>query len=137
MVRFENIDLKFSGYIMMGLSLLFPIILYATIRSVFRYFLNLNHVPIVLLLLLLVVNLGVLVFLHVMDIRHIKRVYGNADKLIVSVLVFQPAYFVCRQDILGGTRKGSIIYGVVSTLEIVVVIFAYVFMCLRDVLELI
>lgn len=126
-----------SGYIMMGLGLLFPIILYALARSVFRRCLDLESMPIVLLFLLLIVDVGVLVYLHVIDYRRLKGVCENTDKLLATVLAYQPIYFVTRQKALGRPTKGAIIYAVISTLEIVGMINVYAIACVRDVLELI
>lgn len=120
----------------MGLSLAFPIILYILIRNIFRHFLNLDSVQIVPWLLLLIANLGLLVFLHIDDIYNIKKVCGNADKLVATVLAFQPMYFACRQDMLGRPKKGALIYAVVSTLEVVIVLVVYAVACFHDVLEL-
>lgn len=125
-----------NGYIMMGLSLSCPIILYILIRNVFCYFLDLDSAPIVPWLLLLVANIGLLFFLHIDDIRNIKKVCGSADKLVATVLAFQPMYFACRQDILGRPKKGAIIYAVISTLEVVLMLVVYVVECFRDVVEL-
>lgn len=136
MNKSEDMDLQVYGYIMMGLSLSFPIILYAMMRNVFRYFMDLDTAPIGLLVVLLVLNLGILVCLHISDIRTLREQYGNVDKLLATVLVFQPAYFVCRQDILGRPKKGAIIYAVISTMEIMIVLFACVIACFKDMLSL-
>jgi len=128
---------RIRGYIMMGLSLLLPIILYVLIRSAFRYFLGIDYMPIFPMLVLFIANLGVLVYLHVIDMREMKQICGNTDKLLATGLVFQPAYFVCREGILGRTRKGATVYAVLSTVEIIAVMMIYVIACVGDVIEMV
>lgn len=123
-------------YIMMGLSLLFPILLYALTRSVFRWFLNMESMSIALLFLLLSMNLGILVYLHVKDYRNLKRVCENTDKLLATLLAFQPAYFWMRQKTLGKPTKGAVVYAVISTLELVGMVSVYAVACIGDVLKM-
>lgn len=123
-------------YIIMGLSLLLPVIMYVLIRNVFCYALGLEYTSIVPVLVLLIANLLAVIYLHVIDYREMKMVCENTDKLLGSVLAFQPMYFVFRQEALGRPKQGAVIYAVVSTLEIVSVISVYVLACVRDVLEM-
>lgn len=127
--------LQIRAYIIMGLSLLLPILMYIFIRSIFRDAMSLEHAPITPVFLMFLLNLLAVVYLHVIDYRNMKEVCENAEKLLVAVLVFQPIYFVFRQEMLGKPKQGAIIYAVVNVVEIVGVISMYVLACVRDVLE--
>ena len=134
-IKIEDVS-EIRAYIIMGLSLLLPILMYIVIRSVFRNALDLEHTPIMPMLILLLVNLTVVIYMHVVDYRNMKMVCENTEKLLAAVLVFQPIYFVFRQEVLGRPKKGAIIYAVISTVEILGVIVVYAIACVRDVMEL-
>lgn len=134
-IKIEDIS-EIRAHIIMGLSLLLPIIMYIVIRSIFRNVLNLEHTPIAPMLILLLAVLLVVIYMHVVDYRNMKMVCENTEKLLGAVLVFQPIYFVFRQEVLGRPKKGALIYAVVSTVEILSVIIIYAIACIRDMLEL-
>ncbi len=134
----ENIE-DVSGmraYIIMGLSLLLPIVMYIVIRSAFRSALILPHTPIVPMLILMLADILGIVYLHIVDYREMQVVCDDMRKLLGAVLVFQPIYFVFRQEALGRSKKIAIAYAVISTVEVLGVISVYVIACVKDVIEM-
>ncbi len=127
---------EIRAYIIMGLSLLLPILLYIVTRSGFRSVLSLAHSPIIPMLILLLANVLAIVYLHVVDYREMQMVCGDTRKLLGAVLLFQPVYFVFREEMLGRSKKMAIVYVVVSTIEVLGVISMYVLACIRDVMEM-
>ncbi len=127
---------QIRAYFIMGLSLLLPILVYVFIRGIFCDVLHLNHPPMIPVFLMMIANLLAVVYLHLLDYRYMKEVCGNVDKLLSTVFIFQPLYFVFREEMLGKSKKVSIIYAVVSVAEIVLVLGMYVWSCVRDVLEM-
>lgn len=134
----ENVENVSEGraYLIMILTLLFPIILYIVIRSAFRSVLSLAHTPIVPMMIFLVANILSIVYLHVIDYREMKAVCGDTGKLLAAVLLFQPIYFVFRQELLGRSKKIALAYAVISTAEVLGVISVYVLACVKDVMEM-
>ncbi len=134
----ENID-EVSGiraYIIMVLSLLLPIVMYIVIRGAFRSALSLAHTPIVPMLILMLADILAIVYLHMVDYREMQMVCDDTRKLLGAVLVFQPIYFVFRQEALGQSKKVAIAYVVISTVEVLGVISVYALACVKDVMEM-
>ena len=120
-------------YIMMGLGLIFPIILYCAFEISWKnvFMCRENSIADIVVIALIVEIIKLI--LYIVDIVKVAAATDKVAMLIVLFFFCQPAYFVYRQTILKQSVPGSIVYLIVGILEPVLLIIGFVFGVFYDV----